>query len=238
MLQIAIYSNSIENIELLKSSIQDFLIEKNMMAKVIDFTDTENLLLFPSRFDIYLIDIDSILPTDLSSYCKRIKEIDDYGSIVCFSKDENKASLSTKAKASYFFCIEPLDYNELFEILIEIKKAVKEDSVIIKIPNGERRVRINHLNYINIIKRCLCYHLKDGTMFDGQTLRSSFEKAIDPLQYNKSFLFLPPSLLINLGEIKEVYKDRVVFENDEVLYVPLKQNDTILTAWKHYNILD
>ena len=58
------------------------------------------------------------------------------------------------------------------------------------------------LNYINIVKRCLSYHLKDGTMLDGQSLRVSFEKAIDPLQERPSFLFLAPSLLINLNEIK------------------------------------
>ena len=26
---------------------------------------------------------------------------------------------------------------------------------------------LNNLNCINIVKRCLCYHLADGTMFDG-----------------------------------------------------------------------
>ena len=47
------------------------------------------------------------------------------------------------------------------------RREIKEDSIIIKIPSGERRVRINNLNYINIVRRCLCYHLKDGAMFDG-----------------------------------------------------------------------
>lgn len=239
MFQIAIYSTSIENTCILKNKIQDFLIEKNMMAKVANFISIEELLIFPSRFDVYLLDMDVLDPLEVIAYCKKIKEIDDNGHVVYFSENENKATLSAKAKADYFFTINPLDEESLFDILTEIKKEVRLDSIIIKIPNGgERRVRINHLNYINIIKRCLCYHLKDGTMFDGQTLRSSFEKAIDPLQNNKSFLFLAPSLLINLGEIKEIYKDRVVFENDEVLYVPMKQYETIRNAWKNYNILD
>jgi ABC-2 type transport system ATP-binding protein len=45
-------------------------------------------------------------------------------------------------------------------------------------------------------------------------LRSSFEKAIHPLEENKAFLFLPPSLLINLGEIKDLNKS---FDNKEIL---------------------
>jgi hypothetical protein len=70
-------------------------------------------------------------------------------------------------------------------------------------------------------------------------LRSSCEKAIDPLQNNKSFLFLAPSLLINLGEIKIINKDNIVFENDDVLFFPMKQYDNVRNAWINYNrILD
>ena len=74
-------------------------------------------------------------------------------------------------------------------------------------------------------------------MFDGQTLRNSFEKAISPLQHHKSksFLFLPPSLLINVGEIKILNNDNIIFENDDVLYIPKKSYDVVHDAWIDYN---
>ena len=144
------------------------------------------------------------------------------------------AQVATKARCDYFIT-KPYDQEEIAEILTDIRREIKEDSIIIKIPSGDRRVRINNLNYINIVRRCLCYHLKDGTMFDGQTLRSSFEKAIDPLHKNKSFLFLAPSLLINLGEIKIINKDNIIFENDDVLFFPMKQYDNVRNAWINYN---
>ena len=71
--------------------------------------------------------------------------------------------------------------NENERIIKEIKQKVQDDHIVIKISGGEKRIRANELNYINIVQRCLCYHLTDGTMFDGQTLRTSFEKAISPL---------------------------------------------------------
>jgi hypothetical protein len=46
---------------------------------------------------------------------------------------------------------------------------------------------------------------------------------------------LPPSLLINLGEIKIIHKDHLVFENDDTLFFPMKQYDTIRNAWINYN---
>ena len=150
--------------------------------------------------------------------------------------DINQAYQAAKIHADYFLA-KPIDIEEFILILKKIKRKIQDDNIIIKIPTGERRVRANNLNYINIVKRCLCYHLKDGTVFDGQTLRTSFEKAISPLQHNKSksLLFLPPSLLINIGEIKIVNSNNIIFENDDILYFPKKAYETIREAWINYN---
>jgi hypothetical protein len=66
-------------------------------------------------------------------------------------------------------------------------------------------------------------------------LRSSFEKAICPLQNSKMFLFLPPSLLINLSEVKIVNSDHVIFEDDDIAYFPKKAYDIVHDAWLNYN---
>ena len=202
------------------------------MAKISCFSNPEDMIMIPNRYDVYFMDMDAA--GDVPAIGKQMRQIDDGSKFVYMSINPNVAYLATKARADYFIT-KPYDKEELVEILMEIRKEIKEDSIIIKIPSGDRRVRINNLNYINIVRRCLCYHLKDGTMFDGQTLRSSFEKAIDPLHKNKSFLFLAPSLLINLGEIKIINKDNIVFENDDVLFFPMKQYDNVRNAWINYN---
>ena len=221
----------------LKSIIQDFLIEGKNMAKVSVLGDKEEIVMAPSCFDIYFLDMDLFSEEDIVPFSKQIKQIDNNAHLIYMSDKSEMARLSAKAKADYFITI-PFDKEEIFEILNEIKKEVREDSVIIKVPGGERRIRTNHLNYIDIVKRCLCYHLKDGTMFDGQTLRSSFEKAIDPLHKNRQFYFLAPSLLLNLNEIKTILSDKIIFENDAVVYIPKKSRDTIYEAWEKYNKID
>ena len=202
------------------------------MAKISCFSTPEEVMMIPNRYDVYFMDMDST--NDATVLGKNRRLIDEGGQFVYMSINPNVAHIAAKVRSDYFIT-KPFDKEEIAEILNEIKKEIKEDSIIIKIPSGERRVRINNLNYINIVRRCLCYHLKDGAMFDGQTLRSSFEKAIDPLHKHKSFIFLAPSLLINLGEIKIINKDNIVFENDDVLYFPMKQYDNLRTAWINYN---
>lgn len=181
--------------------------------------------------------MDMDLEEDILSLGKQKKVIDDSGHFVYVSSNPNDAQLAAKNRADYFIT-KPYDEIDINEILTEIKTKIKEDSFIIKIPTGDRRIRLNNLNYVNIVRRCLCYHLKDGAMFDGQTLRSSFEKAIDPIQHHKSFLFLPPSLLINLNEIKIINADHVIFENDDILYFPKKQYDVVRNAWINYNKIE
>ena len=234
MLSIAIYSNNKSIITRLKSIIQDFLIEIKAMSKVSVFSDPEKFITAHKSYDIYIMDMDS--KDDTIELGKKIMEIDGGSYFIYLGKDMNDIRKALKLHINYYL-LKPIETEDLLHILKTIKRKIQDDTIVIQIPTGDRRVRANNLNYINIVKRCLCYHLKDGTMFDGQTLRSSFEKAISPLQFHKSksFLFLPPSLLINIGEVKIVNGDHVIFENEDILYFPKKAHDTVREAWTNYN---
>lgn len=234
MLSIAIYSYQKEFIEEIRSIIHDFLIELKIVAKISIFENDNKFITMPYSYDIYLIDMDSL--NDIIIFGKQIKSINNNGKCIYLCSDNSKAYLAARVRADYYL-EKPVDKEELLEVLREIKKNIQDDTIIIKIIGGERRVKANTLNYINIVKRCLCYHMTDGNMFDGQVLRTSFKKAISPLQFDKanSFLFLPPSLLINIGEVKIVNADNVIFENDDVLYFPRKAYDTVREAWINYN---
>lgn len=212
--------------------IQEYVVEAKIMIKLSIFDNAEDLLVAPASYDIYIMDTDS--SEDIIYLSKRMKKIDTESHFIFVGEDPAFAYAAYCVHAEHYL-LKPIDKKELKEVLAIIRKEIKEDSIIIKTCLGERRVRTNMVNYINIVKRCLCYHLKDGTMLDGQSLRVSFEKAIDPLQEHPGFLFLAPSLLINLNEIKIVDTDHIVFENDEVLYFPKKAHDEVVEKWKTYN---
>ena len=134
------------------------------MAKISCFSTPEEVMMIPNRYDVYFMDMDST--NDATVLGKNRRLIDEGSQFVYMSINPNVAHIAAKARSDYFIT-KPFDKEEIAEILNEIKKEIKEDSIIIKIPSGERRVRINNLNYINIVRRCLCYNLKDGAMFDG-----------------------------------------------------------------------
>ena len=164
ILSIVIYSDHIEDTNTLKSFIQDFLIEQKCVAKVSVFSSAPELITVPNRCDLYILDMDS--QDDAISLAKEMKVINPDCKFIYSSNDADNAKIAVKAKANYFV-LKPYEKEEIIEILHLVRKEIREDSIIIKIPQGERRIRINNLNYVNIVKRCLCYHLKDGAMFDG-----------------------------------------------------------------------
>lgn len=232
MISIAIYSELPHDVITIRSSIQDWLIETHTMAKVSILDNPESFITVPASYDVYIMDMDS--PTDTIALGKRMMRIDTNAKFIFIGTDLSIAYKVAKIKGDYFIG-KPHKKDELWSTLDEIKSQLKEDNIIIKTPQGDRRVKINMVNYIHIEKRCLCYHLRDGSYFDGHVLRTSFEKAIGPLKNHPMFIFIAPSLLINVSEIKILDNDHLQFENDEVLYFPKKSMAAIKEKWLTYN---
>ena len=164
MLSIAIYSDQHDDVEKLKSIIQDFLTDVRMIAKVLYFNDPKTFITVSNSYDIYIMDMDS--KDDTLELGRKIRNINTGSYFIYISSDPSNAVSAAKAKVNYYL-LKPLEHDEIIDVLKEIKKKIKDDNVVIKIAGGERRIQVNNLNYINIVKRCLCYHLSDGNVFEG-----------------------------------------------------------------------
>lgn len=232
MVSIAIFSYEEMTQYIVRDKVQDWLIQSHTMAKVTLFKHLDDIITMPARYDIYILDMDA--GPHVVEMSKMIRENDSNAFCIFISSVQLNAFTVSKIHDSYFVG-KPIKKEEIFSLLDRLKKKIREDNIIIKTPLGERRVKVNMVNYIHIEKRCLCYHLKDGAIFDGQTLRESFEKAIGPLKDHPMFMFIAPSLLINVNEISELHGDRLLFDNGEVMYFPKKAFAAIQEKWKIYN---
>lgn len=237
LLKIAICGHNPDRVVAMRDMIQDYLIEKHSLAKVALFNTSQAMIDVIQMFDIYFLDVDmpEINGIEIANILR--EQGDEVGRIIFAGSAAEQALTAYNANA-FAFLLKPVDKEQLFPILDKVRNDIKKNSVIITTPNGERRIHTDNLNYVNIVKRCLCYHLRDGSLFDGQTLRGSFEKAITPLNTHPEFVFLAPSLLINLTQIKILDKDCLIFDNDDVLYFPRKQYDYLRSRWLNYHIVE
>lgn len=231
MLTAAIYSSDTESINIIKETIQNIIVENHLSAKISVFENKEEILTTPNSFDVYLMDIDEEI--DILKLTNKLIEIDNGASTILFSEDIHKGYIASEKGVDYFL-MKPINPEALTIILKKIRNRIKYESIIIKTNSGDRRIKINNFNYVNIENRCLCYHLRDGAFLDRKTLRTNFKEAIQPLLIKEMLYLIGTSLLVNLEEIKYLNKDHIIFDNDEVLYYPKTHWENLNIAWRKY----
>lgn len=156
---------------------------------------------------------------------------------IFIGNDLSKIILKNNACNNYFVQ-KPIDYKKLDEILFHIRKKIQNSFICIQTIEGDWRLQINELNYVNIEGRNLCYHLTDGTTTNSATLTTSFKKAITPLDQHELLLFIKPSLLINISKIKIIDTNRIIFDNNDWMPVSTPQRKIIKEEWETFHDFD
>lgn len=116
---------------------------------------------------------------------------------------------------------------------------MSKDFIIARTKTKDSKVLIKQLNYINIEKRNLCYHLVDNETKQGVTLTTTFYRAITPLDQFESLVFIRPSLLVNVSNIAEICTNKIIFEDGDILYLPRAKRQIIHEEWiKYHNFIN
>ena len=142
------------------------------------------------------------------------------GKIIFVSSQINYGVASYEVKA-FNFVKKPANKEKIFSILHEVREEKRREYKYLDTPNGEVKIDLGKVLYADIQKRNLCCHLENEVL-NSKTLKTSFENYIGTLVYHPDFVFIPPSLIINLNQIKIMNKDNLTFKNGEVLYFPKK----------------
>ena len=128
--------------------------------------------------------------------------------------------------------------SDLYRTLDDALKDFSNKSdrfVIIKTKDGNTRISLNNLLYVELNKRILVYHLDDGSTLESLYLRMPFADAVQDILLDKSFIQCKASLVVNVSKISTVTDDDVIFTNNDKAHFSKKICNEILTAWTNYN---
>lgn len=127
--------------------------------------------------------------------------------------------------------------SQLKPLMNKIIYEIKKQTIIVPIPNkGDKRICLQQLNYIDINRRNLGYHMTNNIIIKGKTVRSSFEKEVKPYFNHDELYFMKPGFLINLSNINELYPNYILFESGEKLYFPKTAYKAIKEKWIKFYI--
>jgi hypothetical protein len=125
----------------------------------------------------------------------------------------------------------PLTKSIIQNLLIETIAKHETETIVVNTREGYVKINVENINYVDIIKRNLCYHLNNNTEVISVTIRKAFKTYVDALIHNDNFVFIEPAFLINLSQIARIDTDHITFKNGAIVYVNKKQYAEIYAIW-------
>ena len=156
-------------------------------------------------FDIYLLDV--IMPGESGiELGLSIRELDQGGHIIYLTASPDFAVDSYRARASDYL-LKPLEPERLFQALGNVLERMTQEYreyVTIKTREGLRRLSLCSVVHGELVRRCVQYHLSDGSVVEGMSLRGSFQEAVRPLLAHPRFLLCGTSFFVNLTFVERI----------------------------------
>lgn len=197
------------------------------------FTSWKQLKENYNKFDIYFLDLDLEESNDGLELVKQIKEDNPEAEIVIINIDDFYMRFAQYADCAGYL-IKPISQPHLKNIMTRIMRNIKAKSCILKTKEGNLKVYLNNLLYINIEERNTCFHLKDRKIL-GLSLRGSFKDAQLYLLDKPELLFIKPSLIVNIDNIECLSREKIIFSNQEEYYLPRGAYKNIEPVWYYYH---
>lgn len=232
MIKVTIYEHYIENVGDIRGYLRKFANSNNVIIKENVFFKVEDMIEMSA--DVCLLDYKAFLENE--DILLKWKDENNIKFIFITSDIKDIIDIMQNHPEQYLI-LSPVEEESLIKVFENLKLRIKRIAIIAKLAHQEdKRIYVKDLNYINITKRNLRYHLADGREYDSQTLRQSFSKEISPLLIKPELYFIQPSLLVNMTNIETLWDDHMQFENGDIVYYPKTAYEKLKAAWKEYLI--
>lgn len=208
-------------------------------AKVHSFNYSDDLLdkiEDHKNYDLYILDV--IMPgTTGIELGKRIRELDKKALIVYVTTSRDFA-IDAYSVYAFNYLVKPLAKDKLYEVLEDAVKILSErqnKAVSVKTKNGVQQLLFDDIIYTELVDRCCCYYLKDGSVIVANQQRASFTDIMMPLLKDSRFCRCGASFVLNLYYVKSINKDCVTFRNGtELNSLPKNACSNVLSTWLDY----
>lgn len=135
------------------------------------------------------------------------------GAIIRLTSDVDRASFRDQAMGCL---MKPLKAEEVYRELDRVLDWIagrQEDKVSVSVRGGVRVLPLSELLYVDLQNRVLHYHNLDGSIAASLTLRTSFQKAVEPLLSDGRFFRCGTSFAVNLHHLRSVEQDSLLLDN-------------------------
>lgn len=174
--------------------------------------------------DIYLLDMIMSEKTGIDLGRQLLKSSSD--SIIIYITSSTDFALDAYSLHAERYLLKPLRETDLFEALdyaLSSREIKKGPVFLIKTREGLVSAPHSKIEYVENVSRTLEIHLTDKEIIKSIFIRKSFDEEIEELLWDKNFLQVHKSFVINLKYVKKLLPNSVVMESGITIPVSKKR---------------
>lgn len=241
IINISICDDEIVQLAQAEAFLQEYsVLHPDMEMAVTAFSSGEALLehlRVKGAFDIYLLDV--IMPgRNGIELGLSIREVDEGGHIIYLTTSPDFALDSYRARASDYL-LKPLNKDRLFQSLdgaINNLEKRRQTFAAIKTREGLRRVPLHCIVYGELVGGRIQYHLSDGSIMEGMSLRGAFQDAVESLLAHRRFVLCATSFFVNLSFVELIDASGLRLAGGKTLPISRPLRREVTRRWLDYHL--
>ena len=241
MLHIAICDDEQEQLALTQALLQEYHeLHPELDLRVDTFSSGAALLEHlrtSGNFDVYLLDI--LMPGENGiELGLNIRKTDQCGHIFYLTTSPDYAIDSYLTKATQYL-LKPIQKERLFCSLDEVIQSwLREHQtfVTIKTHSGLQRLSIREVVYGELVGHSVQYHLSDGTVLEGMSVRTSFREAVSVFLEHERFVLCATSFFVNLSFVDMIETSGLKLVNGGTIPLSLTMRTEVTNRWFDYHL--
>lgn len=210
---------------MIEDIVAEYFKEKQVDAQINTFTGGRKLIEYVKKnggFQVYILDMlmPGLTGIDIG---KELRKLGDEGQIVYLTATDKYAVESYEVGALYYL-VKPID-------AVSIAKALDLSKVAAIAPATTRlsgdffeivgkdkpvQIRISDIEYVDLIARRLCFHMKNREKYESVMLRTRFSEGVAELSKKEGFV-ASGTVLVNKAYITNISSTEIIFESGEIL---------------------
>lgn len=239
MLKIAICEDEPGELEQVCALVEQYIsVRSSLDARIFRFSSSAALLsdaAVRGGYDLYLLDV---LMPDMNGIDLglELRKRDTDAQIIYLTVSAEYAVDSYLVHA-YHYLLKPVSAENLFPVLdgaVEQLEAPRPAGITVKTAAGLVRLPFRSVVYAELYARAIRYHLADGGIVDGPSVRGAFREAVSPLLADRRFVQSAASFVVNLQYVRGLAHNEMVLSNGGRAPMSRSCSGQVRDCWMNY----
>lgn len=235
MIKVGFCDDDMSALNEIRDLLDQYCAQRTQKISCISFHNPLELLTAVEKglyLDVLFLDV--IMPSENGiSVAKEIRQYDNMVKII-FLTSSAEFAVESYLVGAYFYQIKPIcaeDFFRLMDSVISDCEKEQQCNMVLRCKTGITRIRLEKLEYCEIIGRTLVFHMENGKVLESS---GSLDELCGKLTQHENFLRPHRSFLVNMEYIQNISYKAIIMDNLAEIPIPHGKFSEIKNRYLEY----